>query len=714
MPKYYVAGIPFDSEDCLKHYGVKGMKWNQHIFGIDANDKYINWLKDTGQNIGKFANKAANAVGNAATSAARAAGGALNKSANFVTGNQARQNLNNAKANVSNVQSGRSKVNDAYARYDQLKGSEAQHRRTADGWRDSLSKRAPLENFGRNQDRINADNEDRRANRDANRAEIAKMKADRMAERQRNAETQARAEAKNAQQAYDRTLPGAAENAARGAQGFLNSAGKWVSTAANDVGNSAKQAGQWIGDTAQKAWESPLVNPEKAVNVAGQWIGDRANDLGKAATNAYNDVSKAVSGNGVEADVSERIAKKYGLNSVEDVLAMDRATAEKMLQEYDAEVSKAKDNSLFGRISNASNAVGNWVGDRAKDVGNVATDAWNGVTDSANQAGDWIGDRARDVGNVATDAWNGVSDAANQAGQWIGDRANDVGKAAGSAVNAVGNAANDAGQWIGDRARDVGNWFTGGDKGQQAADLREQAKALQERGDAMADQGVRGISDSIYAEPPVTMSPDNSAYAQSAKDNSEAMYQKGLSTRNQGYDLQDDAYALRNQAAHLQSAYDAAPRQQLRAGAEAVGNAASNAAKAIGNAANSAVNWVGDRASDIGDTVLQRARQQAADDHSQAVRNAYERVAEKYGMDLNKHPVLWDKNAYSELERELKQAYSDYSKRLEDIEKHPVGNAVGSLFHSELDNRPEGVGEAFWQNYIAHGGTREDYERDWR
>ena len=710
MPKYYVAGIPFDSEDCLRHKGVPGMHWGQHIFGPDANTKYINWMKD----IGKFANNAANTVSNAATSAARAVGGALNKSANFVTGNQARENLNNAKANVTNVQSGRSKVNDAYARYDQLKGSEAQHRRSADGWRDSLSKRAPLENFGRNQDRINADNEDRRANRDANRAEIAKMKADRMAERQRNAETQARAEAKNAQQAYDRTLPGAAENAARGAQGFLNSAGKWVSTAANDVGNAAKQAGQWIGDTAQKAWESPLVNPEKAVNVAGQWIGDRANDLGKAATNAYNDVSKAVSGNGVEADVSERIAKKYGLNSVEDVLAMDRATAEKMLQEYDAEVSKAKDNSLFGRISNASNAVGNWVGDRAKDVGNVATDAWNGVTDAANQAGDWIGDRARDVGNVATDAWNGVSDAANQAGQWIGDRANDVGKAAGSAVNAVGNAANDAGQWIGDRARDVGNWFTGGDKGQQAADLREQAKALQERGDAMVDQGTKGISDSIYAEPPVNMSPDNSAYAQRAKDDSEAMFRKGLSTRNQGYDLQDDAYALRNQAAHLQSAYDAAPGQQLRAGAEAVGNAASNAAKAIGNAANSAVNWVGDRASDIGDTVLQRARQQAADDHSQAVRNAYERVAEKYGMDLNKHPVLWDKNAYSELERELKQAYSDYSKRLEEIEKHPVGNAIGSLFHSELDNRPEGVGEAFWKNYIAHGGTREDYERDWR
>ena len=31
MPKYYVAGIPFDSENALMHYGVKGMKWDKHM-----------------------------------------------------------------------------------------------------------------------------------------------------------------------------------------------------------------------------------------------------------------------------------------------------------------------------------------------------------------------------------------------------------------------------------------------------------------------------------------------------------------------------------------------------------------------------------------------------------------------------------------------------------------------------------------------------------
>ena len=38
MGKYYVAGIPFDSENCLMHYGVKNMEWGKHKFGIDADD----------------------------------------------------------------------------------------------------------------------------------------------------------------------------------------------------------------------------------------------------------------------------------------------------------------------------------------------------------------------------------------------------------------------------------------------------------------------------------------------------------------------------------------------------------------------------------------------------------------------------------------------------------------------------------------------------
>ena len=115
MPKYYVAGIPFDSENALKHYGVKGMKWDQHLFGPDANTKYINWM----DNIGKFAGNAVKAVDNAASNSrngvygaanqagrlvsntanndGRAVSPALNNASNFLTGNQPQQNVQKAK-----------------------------------------------------------------------------------------------------------------------------------------------------------------------------------------------------------------------------------------------------------------------------------------------------------------------------------------------------------------------------------------------------------------------------------------------------------------------------------------------------------------------------------------------------------------------------------------------------------------------------------------
>ena len=51
-----------------------------------------------------------------------------------------------------------------------------------------------------------------------------------------------------------------------------------INSAAENVGNAAKDAGNWLGN---------------AFNDAKNWVGDRAQDVGKAATNAYNDVSKA-------------------------------------------------------------------------------------------------------------------------------------------------------------------------------------------------------------------------------------------------------------------------------------------------------------------------------------------------------------------------------------------------------------------------------------
>lgn len=505
MAKYYVAGIPFDDKDCLKHYGVKGMKWDQHLFGVDANTKYLgDWFKKAGQNIGKFTTNAINGAGKAAQNAgkwvgstARNVGNAVGTAANNV-GNwagQAGKDIGNA-ANQANKWAGTA-VNNA-ANF--VTGNKA---------RDDLQKAKNSFFIGRG-GRVNA-----------------------------------------AQKAYDQTLPGAVEKAANGAKGYINSAGKWVSTAANDAQKWANQAGQDITKTA----------------------GNVGNAIGEAANN-----------------------------------------------------------------------VGNWVGDRAKDVGNAATNAWNGVT----------------------------------------------------------NAANDAGQWIGDRASDVGNWFTGGDKGQQAADLRDQARALQERGDAMVDQGVREISDSIYAEPPVNMSPDNSAYAQRAKDDSEAMFRKGLSTRNQGYDLQDDASELRNRAAHLQSSYDAAPGQQIRAGAEALGNAASNA-----------VNWIGDRAQDVGRAIADPQINKIYSDWQHADSESREKIAKKYGLNSYEDVLSMDRSTAEAMLNELNKEYNTNRDEYERKLKNPLGSAIQDIFHSSVNEKPSGVSDAFWKNYLAHGGTREQYDKDW-
>jgi hypothetical protein len=34
--------------------------------------------------------------------------------------------------------------------------------------------------------------------------------------------------------------------------------------------------------------------------------------------------------------------------------------------------------------------------------------------------------------------------------------------------------------------------------------------------------------------------------------------------------------------------------------------------------------------------------------------------------------------------------------------------------HSALSDKPDGVSDAFWEKFTADGGTREEYERDWR
>ena len=194
--------------------------------------------------------------------------------------------------------------------------------------------------------------------------------------------------------------------------GALNTAGGAVSDAANWVGNRLKEGGEWalasMGDV-------------------GEWVGDRAKDLDAW----WNGRDIEVNDNGRERQEHQTGAREAIENwwNGRDTVNIQDGTYRRNHE------AGAREN-----IGNALNAVGQWIGNAAGDVGRT-------VGGAANTAGQWVGNAAGDVGRA-------VGNAANAAGQWIGNAAGDVGRT-------VGGAANAAGQWAGDRARDVRNFVYG-------------------------------------------------------------------------------------------------------------------------------------------------------------------------------------------------------------------------------------------------------------
>lgn len=284
------------------------------------------------------------------------------------------------------------------------------------------------------------------------------------------------------------------------------------------VGNAAKDAGNWLGN---------------AFNDAKNWVGDRAQDVGKAATNAYNDASKAV-GNAAN-DVGNFVNDNYN-------------RAREAVNGVAGDVGNAA-TSAFNDAKNWAGDAVNWVGDRAKDVRNLVSnqderqkmqdiidkhyDPETNTFDSkenfekfdnartaylnhpmtaVSEAGNWIGDRARDVGNAASNIWDDVSATARGVADSIGNKltgnidrntAESLRRTAdfqedpnapyhspmeqyspenlrrqadeyqqradNSLFSRIGNAAKDVGDWASNAASDVTNWGAGAiDKGKTA------------------------------------------------------------------------------------------------------------------------------------------------------------------------------------------------------------------------------------------------------
>lgn len=730
MAKYYVAGIPFDSENAIQHYGVKGMKWNQHLFGLDANDKYINWFEKAKSNVGKFANKAAANVSNAARNVGNAVGTAVgtavNRGANFVTGNQARANLDSAikesnKATVRRMNAEQTYKKDAPKREAQLASKSAQLARgTAEAARKSFESRNPLDYAGKNKDYDTAKNAEKMASQFQRQSDDAKKLARQVDREYREDLRRAQNEefAKNravekAEREYNRTLPGAVQNAGSKAMGFVD---RLVSPVASTVGKAAQDVGNWAGERAAEVGNAV---GEAARNV-GDWAGDRARDVGnwaggKIATAvnspAIKPVADFVTGNKAREDMDD--ARLENLRAANNMMVYEDETGDITNPEKEAdykteeakrfreqasgrspidyankrndyntaaELQRQADDAsrLANQVNRERREEGRFLAndlrdkelryeqakkDYARTFPGAAEKVSYWVNENSRNIGDWVGDRARDVGETVSNV-----------GNWVGDRASDVGSAVSDAAQNVGDAvsgaAKNAGDWIGDRASDVGSAVSG---------------AAQNVGNAVGEA--------------------------------------------------------------TQKALDAAGEA-----AQNVGNAAKNVGSAVSDAARNARYDVEDWAENAIDTISGKNRARAnhndqmqkykemvsspdisSDDKEQILRDmiAAEDDAVSKGLVTKKDTIFGGPYTSAVLRRNLigldrlekQYRYATPSEKEELIkemqklrdENEDIMNIKLKLGinHSSIEEKPDGVSDAFWSNYIAHGGTREQYDNDW-
>ena len=109
--------------------------------------------------------------------------------------------------------------------------------------------------------------------------------------------------------------------------------------------------------------------------------------------------------------------------------------------------------------------IGEWIGDRANDVSDIANDAGQAIANS--NAGKFIGEKAsaagEAIGNGMSVAGDFIGEYAGAAGEWIGTNAAAAGKRIGEnaaiAKVWIGDNAQIAGSWIGESASAASDWL---------------------------------------------------------------------------------------------------------------------------------------------------------------------------------------------------------------------------------------------------------------
>lgn len=253
---------------------------------------------------------------------------------------------------------------------------------------------------------------------------------------------------REAQNAYDNTLAGRVENTA-------NAAGNWL-------GDTARNVGDWFSDRAKDV---------------GDWVGDRAGEARDAVSGMVDQAGRSL------GSVYDQMSGRENGTTWNNVTGGDN--------HFNYEDVGNVANAAGRRAQN----VGNWIGDRAREVQGAASNAWDNVT-----AGDGRFD-LEDANRIAAGAANRVSNAARSAGQWMGDRAGEARDTISRGVDQLGARAGSAyDRMTGREDGTTWNNITGGDNHFNYGDVQNVADAAGRRARNLYDQAgnaIGGVGDWI-------------------------------------------------------------------------------------------------------------------------------------------------------------------------------------------------------------------------
>ena len=214
-----------------------------------------------------------------------------------------------------------------------------------------------------------------------------------------------------------------------------NNVGKWFGTAANNVGKAVTNVGNWMGDNL-------------GIYNAANWVGDRASDVGNWLTgnrdaSQYERYAQQYQPNSqmyneyMQAAQDARSSSPFGRigNAVTNVGNWMGDN----LGIYNA----------ANWVGDRARDAGDWVGDRATDAWNGVRSGWRQLTGDPvgyemdaqrrEQAGDYAGAQAARA--AAKQAWENST--INRVGDWFGDRGRDVGNWVANAPSNVSQFAGD-------------------------------------------------------------------------------------------------------------------------------------------------------------------------------------------------------------------------------------------------------------------------------